>query len=352
MSSSQLPNPCPALPVESTSENSGQIVGQGMYRYQADPFWSKLPPGYIWREVAGVATDSRGRVYVYNRGDHPMMVFDRAGNFLESWGEGLVVRAHGITIGPNDMVYCTEDMGHVVRIFTAHGELLKTLGTPGAPSDTGATSMDYRSIRRAAGPFHYPTNLSFGLDGDFYVADGYGNARIHRYGPEGNLRYSWGEAGSGPGQFGIPHGIATDQAGRLYVADRENDRIQVFSPEGKFVREIGGIARPCEVCFDVSGNLYVAELGYRAGMWSGVNPPTPAATGGRIRIFDPEGQELARWGGGEDPVRAGDFFAPHDIHVDMHGDIYVSEVNWSAGANRGLVSADCHCLQKFHRLNI
>lgn len=326
------------------------IVGAGRYQYRADPEWAKLPEGYAWREVAGVATDSRGRVYVYNRGEHPMMVFDRAGNFLESWGEGLVIRAHGITIGPGDTIYCTEDMGHVVRIFTAHGELLKTMGTPGVPSDTGATSMDYRSIQRVAGPFHYPTNLTFGLNGDFYVADGYGNARIHRYGPDGTLRGSWGGPGNGPGHFGIPHGIATDREGSLYVADRENDRIQVFAPDGRFVREITGIARPCEVCFDASGNLYVAELGYRAGMWSGVTPPTPDATGGRIRIFDPHGNELARWGGGDEPSRAGDFFAPHDIHVDVHGDVYVSEVNWSAGANRGLVPADCHCLQKFHRI--
>ena len=326
------------------------IVGQGAFRYRADPHWAKLPPGYSWSEVAGVTSDSGGRVYVFNRGDHPMMVFDRDGNFLTSWGEGLISRAHGITIGPDDTIYCTEDMGHVVRTFSPEGRLLLTLGTPGAPSDTGATSMDFRSIIRAGPPFHYPTNVALGLDGDLYVTDGYGNARVHRFTPDGRLRHSWGEPGSGPGQFAIPHGIATDRDGNLHVADRENSRIQVFSPDGVFLRETTGIARPCELTFDAAGNTYIAELGYRAGMWSEVQPPTPDATGGRVTIFDPHGAALARWGGGEHPTAPGDFFAPHDIHVDAHGDLYVSEVAWSAGGKRGEVPADCHCLQKFHRL--
>src|SRR5204863_2218931 len=96
-----------------------------------------------------------------------------------------------------------------------------TLGTPGRPSDTGATSIDYRTIKRAAGPFHFPTNLAVGPSGDLYVADGYGNACVHRFTPDGELLQSWGEPGNGPGEFHVPHGIAVDQAGTGYVADRE-----------------------------------------------------------------------------------------------------------------------------------
>ena len=307
------------------------VVGQGAFRYRADASWARLPEGYSWYDVVGVAVDSRGRVHVFNRGDHPLMVFDRDGRFLTSWGEGLISRAHGITIGPDDSVYLTEDMGHTVRKFTPDGRLLLTLGTPGVPSDTGATSMDFRSIRQAGPPFHYPTNVALGLDGDLYVSDGYGNARVHRFAPDGRHRASWGEPGNGPGQFGIPHGIATDSDGNLHVADRENSRIQIFSPEGRFLGERTGIARPCEIAFDAAGNSYIAELGYRAAMWPGIDPPSTPATGGRISIFSPDGRLLSQWGGGDDPTALGDFYAPHDVFVDAHGYPYVSEVAWSAG---------------------
>src|SRR2546423_2599219 len=115
----------------------GVIVGQGPFRYQALARWERLPPGWSFVEVAGVATDSRDRVYVFNRGEHPVIVFDRDGAFLTSWGEGLFTRAHGIFIGPDDAVYCTDDLDHTVRKFTPEGKLLLTLGTSGCPSDTG-----------------------------------------------------------------------------------------------------------------------------------------------------------------------------------------------------------------------
>lgn len=328
----------------------GPIVGQPPFRYRSDAAWARRPEGYTWHDVVGVACDSKERVYVFNRGDHPMMVFDREGGFLKSWGEGLISRAHGVTIGPDDSVYCTEDMGHTVRKFTPDGALLMTLGTPGTPSATGATSMDFRSIRKAGPPFHYPTNVALARNGDLYISDGYGNARVHRFTADGRLIQSWGEPGTGPGQFHIPHGIAMDRHGHLHVADRENSRIQEFTPDGVYVGERTGVARPCEVAFDAAGNMIVAELGYRVAMWSGVQPPGPNATGGRISVFAPDGRVLSRWGGGDHPTAPGDFFAPHDVCIDAHGDLYVSEVAWSAGGIRGEVAPDCHCLQKFHLL--
>lgn len=316
-------------------------------RYAADDHWAKLPPGWGWTEVAAVATDSRDRVFVFNRGERPVMVFERDGAFVASWGEGVFARPHGLTIGPDDSVYCTDDLDHTVRKFTPDGRLLMTLGTSGRPSDTGATSIDFRTIRHSGPPFYFPTNLGLAPDGDLYVTDGYGNARVHRFAPDGRLLGSWGEPGAGPGQFRVPHGIAVDRHGTVFVADRENDRIQLFSPEGAYLDEWIGIARPCQVAFDRTGNLFVAELGYRAGMWPGTSAPSPDATGGRVSAFDPDGKRIARWGGGDDPTAPGDFFAPHDITIDPHGDFYVAEVVMSAGGNRGLVAPDCHSLQKF-----
>ena len=222
-----------------------------------------------------------------------------------------------------------------------------TLGTSGRPSDTGATSIDFRTIRHSGPPFYFPTNVALSPEGEIYVSDGYGNARVHKFAADGRLLCSWGEPGAGPGQFRVPHGIAVDRAGTVHVADRENSRIQLFSPQGKFLHEWPDIARPCQVAFDAAGNLFVAELGYRAGMWPGTSAPSPEATGGRISVFDPQGELLARWGGGDNPTAAGDFFAPHDICIDSRGDVYVAEVVMSAGGNRGLVAPDCHTLQKF-----
>jgi DNA-binding beta-propeller fold protein YncE len=317
------------------------------FGYEADDHWAKLPPGWSWQEVVGVVTDRHDRVYVFNRGEHPVIIFERDGTFIGSWGEGLFVRPHGIFIGPDECVYCIDDLGHTVRKFTPEGRLLLTLGS-GQPSDTGATSLDFRTIVRAGPPFHYPTNLALSPEGDLYVSDGYGNARIHKFTPEGRLLFSWGEPGIGPGQFHIPHGIAVDRHGTVYVADRENSRIQRFNSDGKYLSEWTDVARPCEVFIGDDGEVYVAELGFRAGMWPGTDAPANAP-GGRVSIFDAHGTLLARWGGGRNPCAPGDFFAPHDIWVDAHGDLYVSEVVYSGGGNRGLVSADCHALQKFVR---
>lgn len=323
----------------------------GAFLYDADEHWADVPTGWNWNEVTAIATDSLDRVFVFNRGEHPVMVFNRDGSFVTSWGEGVFARPHGITIGPDDSVYCTDDLDHTVRKFTPEGQLLLTLGTSGQPSDTGATSIDYRTIRHSSGPFYFPTNVALSADGCIYVSDGYGNARIHKFSPDGALMFSWGDPGSGPGQFHVPHGIAIDREGIVYVADRENSRIQLFTPTGEFLRERVNIARPCQVTFDAAGNLFVAELGYRAGMWPGTSAPTKDTTGGRVSVFDCEGELLARWGGGENPTAPGDFFAPHDICVDAHGEIYVAEVVMSAGGNRGLVLPTCHSLQKFTRRN-
>jgi DNA-binding beta-propeller fold protein YncE len=320
------------------------------FGYQVHEDWAQLPAGWSFGEVAAVATDARDCVYVFNRGTHPVIVFSPEGAFLRSWGEGVFVRPHGICIGQDDTVWCSDDNDHTVRQFTLEGKVLQTLGTRGKPSDTGATSMDFRTIRHAGPPFHYPTNLAIAPKGDLYVSDGYGNARVHRFSAKGRLLFSWGEPGSGAGQFHIPHGIAVDREGIVYVADRENSRIQLFTPEGQYLSQWTDVARPCEVFIDNHrDNVIVAELGYRAGMWPGTSPPCAEAPGGRLSIFTRTGQLTARWGGGLDPCAAGDFFAPHDVWGDSRGSIYVGEVVLSGGGNKGLVPVTCHTLQKFVR---
>jgi DNA-binding beta-propeller fold protein YncE len=325
------------------------LVGQGDFTYRAVLDWPQLPEGWSFGEAVAMATDSTGRVYIFNRGEHPTIVFDADGKFLTSWGEGDFVRPHGLVIDANDVIFCADDFDHTVHKCKLDGERLLTLGVSGQATDTGATTTDYRDIIRAGPPFNIPTNVAFGANGELFITDGYGNARVHVFSSEGELLRSWGEPGSGPGQFHLPHGIAITADGTVVVADRENSRLQFFSPDGEFLNEWTEIARPCQVHIDGAGFFYVAEVGYKAGMYSGVEPPEPNATGGRVSIFAPDGELQSRWGGGDDPCAPGDFFAPHDVWVDAEGSVYVSEVTLSAGGNRGLVSPDCHTVQKFER---
>ena len=277
------------------------------------------------------------------------MVFDRDGTFLHSWGEGLFARPHGITIGPDDAVYCTDDLGHTVRKFTPDGTLLLTLGTSGTPSDTGATSMDYRTILRAGPPFHYPTNVALSPEGELYVSDGYGNARVHKFSADGRLLFSWGEPGNGDGQFHLPHGIAVDRRESCTspiartAACNCSRPTALSSPNG---RTSPGLARSSSMR---RGTSMSPNWAFAPGCGP-ARPPRPRRAGRSGQHLRPARQAAARWGGGRNPCAPGDFFAPHDICVDSHGDIYVAEVVMSAGGNRGLVSPTVtRCRSSFAR---
>src|SRR5262249_41385548 len=146
--------------------------------------WAKLPEGWTFVEVVGIAVDSRDRAFVFCRGEHPVIIFEPDGRLAGSWGEGLFKRPPGITIGPGDAVWCTDDKGHTVRKFTAEGKLLLTLGT-GQPSDTGIDGMDYRTIKRPGPPFNMPTNVAIAATGELFITDGYGNSRVHKFSADG-----------------------------------------------------------------------------------------------------------------------------------------------------------------------
>src|SRR5688572_19593750 len=191
--------------------------------YSVVPGWEQLPAGWEHIDVAGAAVDSQDRVFLICRGDHPIIIYDRDGKFVKSWGEGqFSFRTHGISIGPDDMVYCTDDDDHTVRKYTPDGELIFKLGISGTPSDTGYVPGKLDTITRPAGPFNRPTNLAVAPNGDLYISDGYGNCRIHHFSPKGELKRSWGTPGGGPGEFHLPHGIAASSDGRIWVCDREN----------------------------------------------------------------------------------------------------------------------------------
>src|SRR5437667_128560 len=301
-----------------------------------------------WQSCLGLRTREPPRVegrlaLVMNRLGRVIRGMD--GGFLRSWGEGLFsLRTHGITIGPDDSVYCVDDGGHSVRKFTPDGGLLLTIGPSGMPSDSGYDGKTLATIARGAPPFNRPTNLALTKNGDLYVSDGYGNSRVHRFTAAGDLVLSWGEPGSGPGEFRLPHGIGIHDDGRVFVCDRENDRIQIFDPDGVYLGEIVDVQRPTQLVFR-HGLMYVAELGWRAGQRSFRNGPIARDLPSRSRLLDESGRVTARFGGA-DPCAPGSFCAAHGIAVDEEGDLYVAEVTWTIGGSAGLVPPDCHTFQK------
>ena len=213
------------------------ILGSGEHRYRVVENWAKLPDGWNLTDVASVAVDSKDRIYVFNRGAHPMVVLDREGNFITSWGEGLFNRAHGLHIDADDNLYCTDDGDHTVRKCSADGKVLLTIGIPNKPAPF-----------MSGEPFHRCTHTALSPKGEIYVSDGYGNACVHKYTPDGKLIKTWGEPGTDPGQFNIVHNIVTDADGWVYVADRENHRVQVFDGNGKYETQWNNLHRPCALC--------------------------------------------------------------------------------------------------------
>lgn len=313
-------------------------VGIAPHTYEVVEGWGQLPDGWTYREAAAVGVDSKDNVYVFSRGEHPIIVYDSDGNFLRSWGEDLFVRAHGITMGPDDTIYCTDDDDHTVRKCTLDGRVLLTLGVPGK-------STPFMSGE----PFNKCTHVALDPDnGDIYVSDGYRNAKVHKYSPDGKLLFSWGEPGTGPSEFNIVHNIATDRDGWVYVADRENHRIQVFDRNGRYETQWTNMSRPCGLYIHPgeSQTVYVGEFGSAIAL----NAEAPNL-GPRVSLMDTQGNTLARLGDGPISEEVGRFIAPHGVAVDSQGSIYVAEVSWTIYGRHLDPPREVRTLQKLARVS-
>ena len=272
-------------------------VGTGEYTYELQRDFLKMPPGEALGVVSRVATDSQDRVYVFQRKDPPVVVFDRDGKYLGAWGNGEVRDPHGLKI-VDDVVYTTDRSDSVAKSFTLDGKVQLKLGTPGVHSDTGCTGSPWLAVR-AAGPFNHPTEMIRHPNGDIYVTDGYRNARVHRFTADGKLVKSWGAPGHAAGEFHLPHSIAFDPDGKLYVADRSNKRIQMFTPDGEYLGMWTGMGGPNDITRGKDGNFYIAE------QEDGGNPAY-------VCVRDKDGKVLARM----------ESRHVHGVGVDSRGDIY------------------------------
>lgn len=312
-------------------------LGSGSFTYEVSgKNWGNMPEDWTYKEATAVAVDSKDNVYVFNRGTHPMIVFDPGGNVVRTWGDGIFTNPHGVTIGPDDSVYCVDNFDHTVRKFTPDGKLLMTLG-----------AENQHSPAMSGIPFNEPTHLAVDSQtGELYVADGYANARVHKFSPDGRLLFSWGESGTDPGQFNIVHNIVTDKEGWVYVADRENHRIQVFDSNGKYEAQWVNLSRAACIHVDHRSDqlVYVGE--YYGGIQTNV---AGKRLGPRVSVLDLKGNVLARVGDlsyGDEPGR---FYSPHGIAADSKGDIYVAEVSWSDYGSRMDPPRELRSLQKLVR---
>jgi DNA-binding beta-propeller fold protein YncE len=252
-------------------------------------------PDYGKGMVVGVATDRQGKVYVFQRTSHPLLVFDREGHFLRSWGKGIFTSPHGCRIDPSGNLWLTDTGDHRVMQFTTDGRLLRTYGVKKRPGGD-------------ATHFHGPADVAFGSRGDIYIADGYGNSRIVHLSSAGRYLGAWGRRGSRPGEFHLVHSLAVDASGRVYVADRENARIQVFAADGRFLTQWRKVGKPFGLYLTPDQRLFVAD-----------------GRANTIHIYDLEGRILARWGG--TGSASGKMRRAHLLCVDDQAAVYVAEVN-------------------------
>ena len=307
------------------------IVGSGEWTYDALDQWETLPDGWSLHECPGVAVDSQDNIFVLTRGEHPIIVFDREGKFLRSFGEGLFskTRTHGLYIAHDDSVLVADDGIHTIQKFNSKGEKMMEIG-----------ERDHPSPKWSGQPFNRPTSAAImPSNGDIYISDGYGNARIHVYSGEAEYKFSWGDSGIDAGQFIRPHNIAVDDNDQVYVVDREAHRIQIFDPKGKFITMWNNIYRPDAMVL-WKDHIYVGEL-------NGIGGDDAPGLGHRVGIYDLKGNLVCRFGEIEEGEGPGYFIAPHGIAVDSHGDIYVSEVSFTIRGSKMDPPQELKSLKKF-----
>jgi DNA-binding beta-propeller fold protein YncE len=263
--------------------------------------WAKLPKGWNFGECSGVATDKQDNVWVFNRGAHPVIQFDRRGNFLQAWPDIKIVSSHGIRVDAEGNIWLIDVKGHVVIKCNPEGRVLMILGS----RQGTAGNNDSKDA------FNEPTGIAFGANGDLYISDGYINARVIKFNRNGEYITHWGKKGTGDGEFNLVHDVCLDSQERVYVADRTNQRVQIFDSNGKFLGKWTDIGAPWGLIYSRKENcIYMCD---------GLN--------NRIVKLSLEGQILGTLSSyGKTPGKL-DF--AHNIAVDSSGALYVAEIkNW------------------------
>lgn len=265
--------------------------------YAVDPDWPRLPAGWTFEETPGVAVDAREHVFVFHRGRHSIIEFDKSGNVVRFWGDGVFVRPHALEFDPEGNLWAVDDQGHIVVKMDGLGRVRMVLGRKNTRGETSDT-------------FNRPTDIAFAPNGDFYVTDGYGNSRVVKFDKQGRFVKAWGKKGSAPGEFDLPHAVVVDARGRVYVGDRENRRLQVFDADGNFLAVWNHVGSPWGLAISSDQFLFLCD-GYN----------------NRILKLGLDGAVLGVVGShGKLP---GELDYAHHLAVGPSGSLYVAEIkNW------------------------
>ena len=282
--------------------------------YRVADNWAQLPAGMKWAGVISIQPDAKDHIWVFHRGDTPILEFDLSGKLLTSFGQGMFVQAHGMAIDKDGNVWATDSQnrdgkGQQVFKFSPEGKVLMTLGKAGVTGEGPDT-------------FSGPSDVVIAPSGDIFVADGHvamSNGRVVRFSKDGRFIKAWGKLGAGPGEFNVPHSIAMDSRGRIFVADRSNNRIQIFDQEGTFIDQWKQFGRPSGVYIDRNDTIYVADSqsnatqnpGYKRGIYIG------SAKDGKVSAFIPYA--------GPDPDKVANEGA-EGIAADAKGNVYIGDV--------------------------
>jgi|GEM_PF-138417 len=283
--------------------------------YTVDPSWPQRPDEVKWGHVPGVAVDAQDNVYVFTRAVPPVQVYDSNGKFLRAWGEDYIKTAHHLKIDHNGNIWVADIGHHVIMQFTPEGKLLKEIGTRGKAGDD-----EYH--------LNQPTDMAITPSGEVFVSDGYGNNRVVHYDRNGKFVNSWGKMGTGPGEFSLPHAVALDSKGRLYVADRNNVRVQVFNQEGKLLDEWRNVLVPWGFWVTSKDEIWVcgsSPMPWRKDDVVLGCPPKDQV----FMKFNTAGKLLELWTipkGEDGKEQPGDLNWVHAIALDSQGNIYAGDI--------------------------
>ena len=288
--------------------------------YEVVPGWPERPAGTEAAAVPAIALDSAGNVWIYTRANPVVQIYAPDGRYLRGWREDNPKTVpHGLKFDSDGNVWLVDCGLHVARKFTPEGKLLLTLGTLGEPG------TDEQHLKA-------PTDITFTPNGDIFVADGYGNSRVVRFDKTGRFIKAWGALGTEPGQFSIPHAITADSKGRLYVADRNNVRIQVFDADGKLLDVWANILVPWGFWISPADEIWVC--GSSPMPWT-TDPKYPTAPLGcppkdqLFMKFNTAGKVLEHWTlpkGEDGREKPGDLNWLHVIALDAKGNVYAGDI--------------------------